>query len=330
MRRSLLLLFPIMMVTRSAHEAALQSLADQLDRQGIPESAGIHGPQSMGWRVNAESANFLGAGCAVLMQLAHPYVAYGIAQHSLALADIHKRFVGTFESIYRMTFGDRRQAFASARQIFLVHTRIVGTLPEELGRFSQGHRYHANEVAALRWVHSTLVSTAMEVHTTGGLRLSPQELDEFYDQSKRFALLFGLRSTMLPETRRDFQRFVAEEVAGDSIGVSPPAREIGRFLLTAPSAALEPAFVVIRAVTAKLLGTRLSDAYGLAYGAKEAALATAVLRASGPLRRLSPAALRLVPDAIRAEARLGLRKPSRVSPWLESVLHRGLEAWPAG
>jgi uncharacterized protein (DUF2236 family) len=36
---------------------------------------GVYGPASVTWRVNREAAIFLGAGRALLLQLAHPWVA---------------------------------------------------------------------------------------------------------------------------------------------------------------------------------------------------------------------------------------------------------------
>ena len=40
--------------------------------------SGIFGPRSMTWRVKREAAIFLGAGRALLLQLAHPWVAAAI------------------------------------------------------------------------------------------------------------------------------------------------------------------------------------------------------------------------------------------------------------
>jgi uncharacterized protein (DUF2236 family) len=40
--------------------------------------SGIFGPQSMTWRINREAAIFLGAGRALLLQLAHPWIAAAI------------------------------------------------------------------------------------------------------------------------------------------------------------------------------------------------------------------------------------------------------------
>ena len=43
---------------------------------------GVFGQSSLSWKVNREAALFLGAGRAALLQLAHPWVAAALAQHS--------------------------------------------------------------------------------------------------------------------------------------------------------------------------------------------------------------------------------------------------------
>src|SRR5262249_21761403 len=54
--------------------------------------SGIFGPRSMTWRMKREAAIFLGAGRALLLQLAHPWVAAAIEQHSDTFANPIGRF----------------------------------------------------------------------------------------------------------------------------------------------------------------------------------------------------------------------------------------------
>jgi len=65
----------------------------------------IFGPQSMEWRVNGEAAIFLGAGRALLLQLAHPFVAAAVADHSRVFADPLGRFHRTFQLVFTLVFG---------------------------------------------------------------------------------------------------------------------------------------------------------------------------------------------------------------------------------
>ncbi|HZD17088.1 MAG TPA: oxygenase MpaB family protein, partial [Actinomycetota bacterium] len=48
-------------------------------RNGDP---GLFGPGTLAWRLNAETVLLLGGGRALLMQIAHPRVAAGVADHS--------------------------------------------------------------------------------------------------------------------------------------------------------------------------------------------------------------------------------------------------------
>src|ERR1700757_756325 len=124
-------------------------------------SSGIFGPRSVTWQVTREAAVFLGAGRALLLQLAHPWVAAAIDQHSRSLTDPIGRFHRTFNIVFTMVFGTTDQAFAAARRLHRRHAGISGMLTERAGAFAAGSVYKANDVAALRWVHATLTDTAL-------------------------------------------------------------------------------------------------------------------------------------------------------------------------
>jgi len=123
--------------------------------------AGVFGPSSMMWRIDKEAAIFLGAGRALLLQLAHPWIAAAIAQHSPVLSDPIGRFHRTFNVMFTIVFGTTEQALAAARRLHRRHDCISGTLVDAAGPFPAGSRYDANDLAALRWVHATLIDTAL-------------------------------------------------------------------------------------------------------------------------------------------------------------------------
>jgi hypothetical protein len=54
--------------------------------------SGIFGPRSITWQVDREAAIFLGAGRALLLQVAHPWIAAAIEQHSDTFANPIGRF----------------------------------------------------------------------------------------------------------------------------------------------------------------------------------------------------------------------------------------------
>src|SRR5215468_1913562 len=82
---------------------------------------GLFGPASVTWRVNREAAIFLGAGRALLLQLAHPWVATAIADQSNVLEDPLGRFHRTFKVMFTMVFGTLDQALSAARALYRRH-----------------------------------------------------------------------------------------------------------------------------------------------------------------------------------------------------------------
>src|SRR3954454_16275461 len=109
---------------------------------------GVFGRESTIWKVDREAAVFLGAGRALLLQLAHPWVATAIADHSSALTDPIGRFHRTFDVVFTMVFGSLDQALHMSRRLHRRHSKITGKLPDEL---AAGGAYIANELSALMW-----------------------------------------------------------------------------------------------------------------------------------------------------------------------------------
>ena len=93
----------------------LESSLDTVCKAAAGPVAGVFGPGSLTWRIDREAAIFLGAGRALLLQLAHPWVAAGIAEHSRTLADPIGRFHRTFNTVFTMVFGTLDSALAAAR-----------------------------------------------------------------------------------------------------------------------------------------------------------------------------------------------------------------------
>ena len=93
--------------------------------------AGIFGPRSFTWQIDRESAIFLGAGRALLLQFAHPWVAAAIEQHSDTFADPVGRFHRTFGTVFSMVFGTLDQSMDAARRLHRRHASITGQLADE-------------------------------------------------------------------------------------------------------------------------------------------------------------------------------------------------------
>src|SRR5512145_2531502 len=149
-----------MTVTRADLEAKI----DQVRAAVRDPRAGLYGPGSVSWKVNREGAVMLGGGRAALLQLAHPYVAHAVDQHSATRTDPLGRFQRTFDNVFAMVFGDWDTAVKCSRRVHAIHSRISGEISEDVGAFRKGAHYDANDESALMWVHATLLAGALEAY----------------------------------------------------------------------------------------------------------------------------------------------------------------------
>src|ERR1700692_2224207 len=106
-------------------------------------TVGIFGPSSISGKVNRESALFLGAGRAALLQLAHSWVAAALDRHSNLRNDPLTRFHNTFRVVFTLIFRTTPQAWGASRHLYHLHTRIKGQLPESVAGYPQGSPYEA-------------------------------------------------------------------------------------------------------------------------------------------------------------------------------------------
>jgi uncharacterized protein (DUF2236 family) len=264
---------------------------------------GVFGAGSLFWRINRESIVFLGAGRALLLQLAHPWVAAAIAEHSRAGADPIGRFHRTFSTVYTMVFGSLDQALAAARRLHGRHESITGTMPIDAGPFAHGTPYRANDVAALRWVYATLIDTALLAYELALPALTASERERYYTESFLFAALFGLAPADLAADWAGFAAYNETMMRSDTLTVTAPARDIARQLLLRPGKWLR-APLWYRALTAAMLPPRLRDGFDLPFGGHEQGH---VERSATRIRRLYPllpARLRYVAPYHEAKARL--------------------------
>jgi uncharacterized protein (DUF2236 family) len=266
--------------------------------------AGVFGPSSISWKVNRESALFLGAGRAAVLQLAHPWVAAALQQHSTLRTDPLARFHNTFRVVFTMVFGTLEQALAASRHLYQLHTRIRGELPEGVGVYPQGAAYEANEVNALLWVYATLVESALLAYDSVLPALSSEEREAYYAESRTMAALFGIPAAALPADWSAFEAYNRSMWASDTLGVSALSREMAHRVLHGRGSWV-PVPRWYRALTAAWIPERLRDEFALASGTRGAE--AVVARPPGWLPRIYrqlPATLRFVGPYQEASVRL--------------------------
>ncbi len=238
-----------------------------------------------------------GGTCALLLQLAHPAVAAGVAQHSDFQADAFGRLRRTLHSSLSVVFDDLPRAERSVARINAIHRAVSGTVPETR------RQYSATDPDLLLWVHATLIDTALRIYDRFVAPLSTHEMEAYHEEAKRIAALLGVPPESIPRSVADLRAYMRRLVASGEVAVSDTARSLAPAVLY-PSR-FPPRFVwdAAHLVSISLLPAELRRGYGIAWNPHRE---RAVERVAAITRRVLPyvpPVFRHVPQARSAERR---------------------------
>lgn len=252
------------------------------------------------WTVNREMALLLAGGRALLMQLAHPKVAAGVAAHSRFQEDPLGRLYRTMSRMWSIVFDEESQAREALRQVEMVHKRVRGHVPVDEASHG-GAAYGASDQDLLLWVHATLIDSAMVAYDLFVAPLKAVERAEYYDDSKRLATLFGIHEANIPSSVEAFDSYMSEASTDGSIVPGPTARNLAADVLYPAPWILKPAGPVFRLVTAGLLPESLRDGYGLEWNERKQKKLLWLAKGIRTLVPVTPAFLRIVPNARKSQ-----------------------------
>ena len=144
---------------------------------------GYFAPESAIRRIgNSPVTPFLGGGAAVLLQVAHPLVAAGVAEHSNYQRHLWTRLMRTLRALYLITYGTREEADAVGETVRAVHARVRGETAVALGRFPAGTPYSASDPELMLWVHATLVATSLSAYQRYEGALARDDQERYYER----------------------------------------------------------------------------------------------------------------------------------------------------
>lgn len=234
------------------------------------------------------------------MQLAHPKVAEGVANHSRFSEDPLGRLVQTMNTMWSILFEEVPQAQDSLERIQQIHRRVRGIVKQE-DVAAHGTPYDGRDPDLLLWVHATLVDSAITTFELFVGPLSDQDRRQYYDETRRFALLLGVPGAKVPATLEAFREYVEVMIRSDAISAGSTARAIADAVLYPRHWMLRAGGPLFAFITIGLLPEDLRRAYGLGWSPrKERALGLL----AGSLRGLLPLVppfFRIVPQARAVE-----------------------------
>jgi uncharacterized protein (DUF2236 family) len=266
------------------------------------ELAGLYGPASEAWALNREAMLLLGAGPrALLLQLAHPQVAAGVADHSDFRADPWARLRGTLRSYLAIVYGTGSAARAEIRRLNALHRTITGPT------------YRARDPELSMWVHATLVDSTIVAADAWVEPLSRTRRERYYAETLPIGRAFGIPAAVLPPDLDAFEAYLDRMLGpGGPIRVGSLARELADVVLHPPLGPVLPALARVPQVAyawtlwpaVGLLPSSVRDAYGLRWGRLEQVVSGWLVSGWRAWRPLLPSGFRQMPQALAANRRI--------------------------
>lgn len=188
---------------------------------------GLFGPGSVTWRLHSEPILLLGGLRSLYLQALHPRAVTAVAQNSDYRADPWGRLLRTAGYVGTVVFGTTADAELAAGRVRRMHSQMSAVDPDT------GERFRIDDPDLLRWVHVAEVESFVTTAIRAGVRLSPAEIDGYYEEQRRAAELMGLDPGTVPATAADvadYYRAIRPELRLTKDGAD------AALLLTAPPA----------------------------------------------------------------------------------------------
>lgn len=273
----------------------------QLNRSPDP---GLFGPASEAWRLDREAMLLLGAGPrALLLQIAHPLVAAGVADHSDFRADPWRRLDGTLRSYLRIIYGRTAVARGEIRRLNALHRGVVGP------------GYAARDPDLSMWVHATLVDSTLVAYDRWLAPLARDRAARFYAETVPIGRAFGVPASHLPADLDAFTSYLAAQLAPSGpVHPNATARELAEVILHPPlpgvlgTVPVPPGFYDWTLWPALgLLPPTICDEYGFAWGTPRRLVSAWLVAGWRAWLPAIPAGFRQMPQARAADRRMAGR-----------------------
>ena len=193
---------------------------------------------------------------AALLQIAHPKIGAGLADHSSFDADPYRRIRITGQTVSAIQFGSVAERTEALRLLGRLHASVRGTL-------ASGGTYRANDPELMWFVLATLIESDLLVERLYVRAFDERDRDTYFAESLALADAFGIPASIAASDRFELDEFISSGLAGFDVG--PDARRLAQRIfeptyLRAP----RPLIWGYRLLMLDLLPPQLRRAYGFA------------------------------------------------------------------
>lgn len=246
-------------------------------------------PQSLYWRVNREWLIALMGPRAVLLELAHPAIAAGVARHSNYRGDPFGRLYRTMKTMTEISFGTPEERATALVHFQRCHARV------------RGEGYDARDPHLQFWVLATLIDSVPLAYETFVAPLSHADKSAYYADCQRLAQVMGIADKAIPPTYAAFEDYMREMVNGDRLRVSDDGRAVIEALFAPTLRGTATRWFSFASIG--MLPPRIREQYGFAWDAGREKNLERLVWVIGRVRPLIPTALAIHPKAWSSERR---------------------------
>jgi uncharacterized protein (DUF2236 family) len=265
------------------------------------------GPATMA-ELSSEAVLIGGAGRAILLQLANPAVARGVAGHTGFFGDPAARLRNTLVYVYAIGCGtpeDLRRAVA-----------LVNGAHRDVRGGADGNRpaFDAADPQLQLWVAATLWDTAVRVQQIAFGPLPTEIADRIYAEWPIVGTALQMPEELWPADRAAFAAYLASE--SDRLTVTDEARAVADALLH-PAVAprwLRLVLPIGRLATAGMMSPQLRAAFGMPWGPRRERRFRLLLTVTRIVYPLLPARIRYWPRDYCLAVLRGERRPEPTVP----------------
>ena len=275
---------------------------------------GFYGPGTQMWRINREAV-LLGAGpAALLLQIAHPLVAEGVAQHSRFEDDPFARLRNTLTTTMELVFGDGPTAERALRRLNGIHASVRGEVGDPAAiRATAASSYRAMDPELLLWVQATLIVTSVQAYERWVGPLTDKDKETFWEEARRVGPRMGIPLHRSPVDWPGLMAWWSSMLEPDGpIQVTPTARRLAPTILRPPlPVAPAPVIDALALPGLALLPSRIRDGFAIHWSPRRERVAALLARCVKLWVRVVPSDWRAMPQARAAMRRA--REVSRAS-----------------
>ena len=264
----------------------------------------VFGPCSELWRVNRYATGLLFGPAAVLLQIAHPRVAQGVADHSEFEQDALGRLRRTLTTVNRIAFGTHEEAERMRARLETLRGRVKGTTEPGCPGPS---RYSAFEPDLMMWVLATLIDASFRGYEFIWGPLSRERRERFYRDFRKFGTYFGLDESEGPASYDAFSEYYDAMLENEILASHPICARVAASVVRPPHPLRDR---LLGRVVDFLPIETIPESIRLRLGLRStpwSRVRMAVLGRLAPIAfRVLPRRLTYYPEAYRAEKALGI------------------------